>query len=807
VRLWARNISFLLLIGATLGNLGFLGGDLYPLIAFLSFAAFIWTFFPSLKIGRRVPLPAVVAAALTAAAGILLSRLAPLGLFHLYLFGAAAFLLLGWRHESGEMRHLQSYVVALACTGLLAELVRILPILWHLRKGLASALSWVGENLAREDRNLGPTAMALPTLVALILLVLVREAAVERRHRYRWAMGLLVLVAAHLLYLAMLKYYARWVASHRGWDWLILNSQHVFLILGSIAYTLFDRGRPVRWLGPLPTRRVAFATSLAFALGVAAAMTLGWTTAPGRGSPRVMIYDAGYMNWKVPVHGVYGERSAGMFGMLPAALQSVGFDVIASDDLTRLEGADAPACIVMINIQEYLEDEDKERIWRFIERGGGLLCLGDHTGVAGIRGPFNDLLEPVGIRFRFDSSTFFGDGWSDALDYRAHPMNRGVTTAEDFQIWVGATLDIDVNARPVVVGRYGYSDIGDAANIARSYLGDRRYNPDELLGDVVLVADARYGRGKVMVFGDTSGYQNLSLGRTLDTVARSLDYLSAGGRFGPGVGTQIGGLIAVLLVVLASLALAANPVPIVAMTAGLAIGSAAMPLVTTTPQPLIPVFAEPSWKPIADLPFEVERSLAVIDVSHGGHHTLRGWKDRSLGGLQLNLARNGYFPVIRPEFPYGDLENGAKVLLLVAPARRYSQGEIDAVERFVTQGGRVVATVGFEELDASRGLLERFGLTVANIPLGQFEIRVEADTLAVNFREAWPVRFDATGPADVLLSQWDYPLVVRRAVGKGDIVLIGDSAFFHDVNLETRDRYFAGNVAFLRELTAMGTVQ
>jgi hypothetical protein len=548
-------------------------------------------------------------------------------------------------------------------------------------------------------------------------------------------------------------------------------------------------------------RRVGYASLCVFAAGLVAAFFLSRAAPPPRMPVSVMIYDAGYINWDVPVHGKYGERSAGMFGMLPSALEAAGFEVIVSNDLALLDASEGPDCVVMINIQRFFEDAEKERIWSFVSRGGGLLCLGDHTGVAGIRGPFNDLLVPVGIRFKFDSSTFFGEGWNNALEYRVHQLNRGVRSDEDYQIWVGATLDIDPAARPVVIGRYGYSDIGDPANLVRAYLGDRRYNPDEQLGDVVLVADARHGAGKVMVFGDTSGYQNLSFSKSLDTVAASLHFLAAEGGWGWGSFGQITGLVWILVAGLLGAVFAGSLIPVVAVALGLGLGSAVLDVVTPAPPPITPVFAEKEDGFLLSLVLGKEWELAVLDVSHGGHHTLRAWRDKSIGGLQLNLARNGCFLMIRDEFPYRDLNGGAKLLVLLAPTRRYNKAEIDAVEKFVTDGGSVIVSVGFEELHASRDLLGRFGLDVANIPLGRVEIPVEGDTLAVVVKEGWPVHFDQSAPTEVLLSIWDYPVAIKRTVGKGEIVLIGDTHFFHDMNLETRESYFAGNVAFLRKLT------
>lgn len=804
MRLWVRNASFLLVIGAALGGLGLFSRDLYQLLSLLSFLIFISTFLFSPTDFRQLRGFDVVGTVIAAALGLVLLRFADLGTLHLYLFLLIALVFLFRRSDSPGVRQLASYALAFACVTIVAETVRLVPLVWHARMGAASFLSAVGETIAREDRNLGPTAMALPMLGALIILWLVRDRLAESPRRRRWLHGVLLLVATHLVYLVVLRFYARWIGTFRGGDWFILNSQHVFLLLGSGVFTIADRGRPMRTLSKLRYRRVGYASLFAVIAGFAAALSLGWAPPPPREPVTVMVYDAGYVNWEVPVHGKYGEKSAGMFGMLPSALEAAGFEVIVSDDLSLLDGPRAPECVVMINIQLFFEDADKERVWAYVSRGGGLLCLGDHTGVAGIRGPFNDLLEPFGIRFEFDSSTFLGKGWNDALDYRVHPMNRVVRSDEDYQIWVGATLDIDARARPVVVGRYGYSDIGDPANTARAYLGDRRYNPDELLGDVVLVADARYGKGKVMVFGDTSGYQNLSFSRSLDTVAASLHYLSNKGGGGWGTPGQIVGFVWVLAALLASVGFAGSLLPVVAIALGLGLGSAVANISSPVPAAITPVFAEKRPGFLTLPPEGKEWELAVLDVSHGGHHTLRAWREKSVGGFQLNLARNGYFLMIRDTFPYGDLEGGARLLALLAPTRRYSKTEIDAVERFVTGGGRLLISVGYEEIDASRDLLARFGMDVANMPLGRFDVPVEGDTLSVLFHEGWPVRFDQRAPTEVLLSSWDYPVAVRRFFGDGEIVLIGDTSFFHDVNLETLDVYFAGNVAFLRKLLEHG---
>jgi hypothetical protein len=373
-------------------------------------------------------------------------------------------------------------------------------------------------------------------------------------------------------------------------------------------------------------------------------------------------------------------------------------------------------------------------------------------------------------------------------------------------VWVGATLDLDVSARPVVVARYGYSDIGDPANIERSYLGDRRYNPDELLGDVVLVAEARYGRGRVMVFGDTSGYQNLSFARSLDTVAGSLHYLAAGGGVAPRPGVQVIALVLLLIIVAGTIIHLRTPIPIAAVALGLAFGSAAVRIATPAPPRLIPQFRAESPEFSGTQPPHMKRELAIVDASHGGRFTLKAWQQQSLGGLQLNLARNGYLPLVKGEFPHRELAAGQGVLVLVGPTRSYNDKEIRAIEEFLAGGGKVIAAVGFEEADGARGLLERFGFAIAGIPLGKFRepLTVGSDSLQVDFYEGWPVLFEAGPGTEVLLTKWDQPVAVRRTVGKGEIIVVGDTSFFWDLNLESRDSFLMGNIEFLRLLTEVG---
>jgi hypothetical protein len=519
------------------------------------------------------------------------------------------------------------------------------------------------------------------------------------------------------------------------------------------------------------------------------------------GPVKVMLYDAGYTNWDVPKHGSYGEHSAGMFGVLPGLLQAAGHQVERGSDLRRLAGPQAPDCLVLVNIQSYLEPADRERVLQFVRQGGGLLCLGDHTGVAGIRGPFNDLLAPTGIRLAFDSATFFASGWSNALERRSHPLNCGVDDDEDYQIWIGASLELEPTATPVVVGRYGWSDVGDMANLKLAYLGDRRYNPDELLGDLVLAAEARLGRGKILVFGDTSTSQNLVLPRSWEFVVRSVGYLGHPGGAPASAGVQV----AVLLLFAALLGLLTRGGttcgPLAAVLSGLLAASVVLAVLLRPHGAAVLDWSRvtPSSLAAAETPL---RGTAVVDRSHGGRFDMRAWNDGSIGGLTLNLMRDGFFPIVSEKFPLRQLEK-ADVVVLLAPQRGYSHSERRVLRRFVERGGRLLVCVGHEQLDGARDLLSDYGLGVRDLPLAHFRSGPEKSDLV--FLEAWSVEYPSTARA--LVRQWGQPVVASLQVGRGTVVLIGDTRFLLDRNLEGREKWFPGNIAFLSALDQGRQVQ
>ena len=307
--------------------------------------------------------------------------------------------------------------------------------------------------------------------------------------------------------------------------------------VGLVAWVTMWRIRQVRsWIRPcLGITAVTLLGSLLALVSVGPAMTPKVAAiepeprAIQTPSPDVILYAIGFLNWETPSPERLGLVNSGMFGLLRRSL-----DRLAQARLGRLVMADSitskmletASLAIFINPTRCLSGSEVEALRSFVTAGGGMLVLGDHTDIAGSRGALNSVLAFTNIRFNFDSAVALRKFWRGCLEIRTHPVTRGIDDEVSLQIATGASLAIASPAEPIVLGKYGFADRGDSSNGGfKAFLGNLTHEPCERLGDVVLVAAQRLGRGRVLVFGDTSPFQNGSLPITWRLVENSIGWL------------------------------------------------------------------------------------------------------------------------------------------------------------------------------------------------------------------------------------------------------------------------------------------
>jgi len=243
----------------------------------------------------------------------------------------------------------------------------------------------------------------------------------------------------------------------------------------------------------------------------------------------IALYSEGLLDWNVPSAERPGLLNSGMFGLFRKSLERYasgrGGSVMEVDSLTGsvLSRVDL---MIFINPTRCLSRTERDGIAAFVSRGGGLLVLGDHTDIGGTLEPLNAVLEHTAIRFNFDSAIGLRERWKGCLEIAPRPVTVGVRDEVEAQVGTGASLAIDSPAFPIIKGRFAFSDCGDYGNVGRgAHLGNCRRDAGEALGNIVLVAGEEVGNGRVLVFGDTSPFQNGARFLSQRLVANSIEWL------------------------------------------------------------------------------------------------------------------------------------------------------------------------------------------------------------------------------------------------------------------------------------------
>ncbi len=493
---------------------------------------------------------------------------------------------------------------------------------------------------------------------------------------------------------------------------------------------------------------------------------------------RVAFVHSESMSLELPARDWTQSSYEPQFGLWKKTLKASGIETSVFEETPTQSQLQEIDTLVLINNNVVFDEVGCETVWEFVKSGGTLLVLADHTDIDGQLGATNPLLAHYGIEVAFDSAIPLDKRWSWQGCFRRlrHPIHpRGAADAE-YRISVGASLLIDSPAVPVLVGSRAYSDPGNYEN-KRAFLGDMRVSPGEQVGDVVLVAESGEAGGRVLVFGDTSCFQDSSILTSHKLVGSVTDYLLDAGDRAPSA-TGAAALLAVL-------GFAAGLIrrrrglarfTVIAGVCGALFGSAAG------------VGTEPGPAPVSDV-----SDVAWFDLSHGSTVVYRGSDANSIDGLSKAFLRHDSIPIAVSDDFSEAINRGGRHVVIPTPRTPYSSEELASLRRFVDGGGRLWIFGGREEQRSCPGLFAEFGIEVLSIALGKTENAtiVGSDT-KLAAREAWPVKYPGSTP---LATAWEYVLAARQSVGDGEVLVFSDPTMLLGRGLEQKWKVNSENAA------------
>lgn len=774
------------------GSVGLLAHPLKRVLTLVALAVAALALRPRSKAGFLLLPPALIIAVCLVALPMPVANIGAVALF-LGLLACTA------RGQSRDILSVSATAVLIFAVYRLA--LTSVPWLWllaNLDSRISGSLaSWIsGQPLA-----VGPTFAGLDFVVLTGVLWVLYVPHTPEPQAGRALYGLAAILVGHVAYLVVVSWAPRLLAAlptqeGAGWSWAGLLHSAVPWNLPAVAGMIhvLIAAAVLRWspwqheiavvsqetTSRRPARSTVGVRAVATALFLPLLAVLH-PACPDLGGRKIVFYEKGFLNWLKPTHESYGRLSSGMYGMLPVFVESLGARALVSSDLSEADLKDAYA-VVLIYPDEPWQEGQLERIHDYVRRGGSLLVMGEHT----TRDPngnnrFNEVLAPTKMRVRFDSATFAVGGWLQSYEKISHPITTGIDDSRNqFGVVIGASVAARWPARPLLMGRWGWADPGDEAS-ERAMMGNGRYDPGERLGDVVLAAEQTLGKGRVVAFGDTSGLTNAINVSTHPFNARLFSYLAGGAGSAHPAWRQL------LTILIASFLLALVGRPSAARTIVVTVALLGSLVVCTH-------VSEAGTPPLPDGRLKTPNNLAYIDASHVEAYSSESWRPDGVGGLALTLMRNGYLALALPELTRESLEP-AGLLISVAPAREFSKSEVATIKNFVESGGTFVLTVGYERVGPSEPLLNAFGFRVGLVedaaieptPMGHFKapyLESEGKRVYVRFHAAWPVACSDPNTRPIAYGRDNRPVILMRRIGQGKVVLIGDTGFAMNKNLE-----------------------
>ncbi len=464
--------------------------------------------------------------------------------------------------------------------------------------------------------------------------------------------------------------------------------------------------------------------ALAAALGASIAAALGFHD-PGRPRPttptRVLV-DEHHSNWEWSTIQLtkesYGVQTVYNYSELVRYLRSF-YEVrpnFAPLTTALLDSADV---VVLKTPTRPYAAEEVDALVRFVEDGGGLWLVGDHTNIFGMGTHLNQVASRFGFRFRYDA----------LIDLRTHgrqlfrrprlfthPSIRHLPPllfATSCGMEGGASTDAVIRGRSLLADHQDFS--------VNSFFGDFRPDPSESFGSMLQSIAVHRGRGRVLGFSDSTIFSNFFMfvrGKP-ELALGSVAWVARENR-AAWVRPLLAGAAALIGVVFllrarrlpapaVALMLAAGAAPTFAIVArGLDSWVAGWSQLPAPREPL-PIVAFD--RGITD--YDVPDIAEIADYSSRGFHTFTVWTQRT-----------GLVPATRL---LGRCFDDSRAIVLIHPRELPSPDEMRRFESYVRDGGRLLVLESpHDPADVANQILAPFGLRFENAETESALVRVPA---------------------------------------------------------------------------------
>jgi len=302
------------------------------------------------------------------------------------------------------------------------------------------------------------------------------------------------------------------------WDFrhaVLLPKSWSFINLSNLgALFLSGKKQPVLW-------------GLVFLFGISLGLS-GWFWGFGKKTETTILIDEIHSKWE-PTLGEFNQNEFGLraennYHMFLDYISRFHKTYVVTDDKVKssisrvttlhanklsrklFEAMPGKTILILKCFTKEPSTEEVKAVVSFVRNGGCVLFIGDHTDVFFMDTYLNKISTKFGLEFLPNAVYVATGGWpvTDKRNMRYHPITHHL----DKFVWATSdALRLSGPAFPVVFSPL--ASYTDQANYFNTYFfGDTMIRPENSMGLHPIVAAARYGKGKVVAFTDSTCFNN-----------------------------------------------------------------------------------------------------------------------------------------------------------------------------------------------------------------------------------------------------------------------------------------------------------
>jgi hypothetical protein len=467
-----------------------------------------------------------------------------------------------------------------------------------------------------------------------------------------------------------------------------------------------SRERGATWRGLFCGQGSALVAAAAL-FGATAAGSLGFFDAGTPKDGRILI-DERHSNWAWSTVALntesYGTQTVYNYSEM---LRFLGHFYEAESSFAAITDTllESTSLLVLKTPTRPYEDEEVEAIVRFVERGGGLWLIGDHTNIFGMSTNLNKVGRRFGVRYRYDAAIDLMTGGRQLFERPRLFSHPSIAHLPPVLMATSCSVAAPTFSRRVMLGRSLLADELDYS--VNTFFGNFAPDPHEPFGSVLQAVATTRGRGRVLVFSDSTIFSNFFFmirGKS-ELALGSAAWLMRENRWA---------WVRPVLLIGAGLALVWWLVLAAARPRGIAIASIG---IGTAPAFALVAVALGAWvsgwsslpapeKPLPWVAFMRERTAFHIpektnlpDESPHSYHTFYIWTERV-----------GYFP--RTD-RLADCLEGSEAVVIINPRGSFTEDTLADLRAYVEAGGGLlVMDRPYIEESTANDALAPFGLAL-----------------------------------------------------------------------------------------------